>query len=987
MSKFFRIDNGLHLKPSGAPSSPVNGDIYYDTALDQLMAYVGGSWVDLAAAGSGAVTSLFGRTGAVTAQSGDYNTSQVTESGSLYFTDARAIAAVLNGYISGAGTVSATDSILQAIQKLNGNIAARQEPIQFEDEGSNLGTSGTVNAIDFTGTGVTATRIGDTLTVTASSAGGLDIYYDNGTSAAIDFNNGYTQKFTLDGNKTLSFANPSKAGDYYILVTATGSFSLSVDTDIVVDGGSIPSMTNGQTILLRAVYADSFYTVSYSAAYTAPSGTFAGSLGAGVYSKEGSNVVYTWGTNNVGQLGNNTISNIGVPTINNVRLLTKMTANGATKFGIDPKTGMIWGWGSAGSGTLGNNTTTNVSSPVTIARTGSYSQVASCGAMTYAIDAGTGMVWIWGFNSNGSLGTNNASNASSPVTISRTGSYSYVGIDAGTNNGYAIDAATGMVWAWGLGSSNFKLGNNTGTSVSSPVTIARTGSYSMVAGAGATTHVIDAATGMIWGWGSNSGGWIGNNSTNPQSSPVTIARTGSYSYIAGGGFNNTYAIDAATGMIWSWGTGSAGTLGNNTLTAFASSPVTIARTGSYSMVAAYGSTAWAVEAVTGTVFGWGLNDFSAGSVTGGFGLYSAISSPNTIPKTASYTRVYASASAAGVIDPTTKMITYWGQGGLFVTANGASADFYNEIPRTTSYSQVAFGVGTAYAIDSATGMIWSWGTGGSGQLGNNTITTNASSPVTIARTGSYSAVASVSNAAYAIDAATGMVYAWGIATNGTLGNNTATNTSSPVTIARTGSYSAITAGVNNGFAIDAATGMVWGWGLGTSGQLGNSTLTTFSSPVTIARTGSYRQVSSGNNTTHAIDAATGMIWGWGIGTGGQIGNNNIVSTSSPVTISRTGSYSAIATGASTSFAIDAATGMVWGWGLSTNGALGNNTLTTSSSPVTIARTGSYSAIATAGLTGYAVEATTGRIYAWGDVYRGTNIGSIASSPISIGRIY
>jgi len=44
--------------------------------------------------GGGAVSSVFGRTGAVIAQSGDYTTAQVTESGNLYYTDARAQAAI-----------------------------------------------------------------------------------------------------------------------------------------------------------------------------------------------------------------------------------------------------------------------------------------------------------------------------------------------------------------------------------------------------------------------------------------------------------------------------------------------------------------------------------------------------------------------------------------------------------------------------------------------------------------------------------------------------------------------------------------------------------------------------------------------------------------------------------------------------------------------------------------------------------------------------
>jgi hypothetical protein len=68
-----------------------------------------------------AVTSVNGVAGpgAVTV-----STSDVAEGTNLYFTNARAIAAPLAGYASGAGVVSATDSVLQAIQKLNGNASA-----------------------------------------------------------------------------------------------------------------------------------------------------------------------------------------------------------------------------------------------------------------------------------------------------------------------------------------------------------------------------------------------------------------------------------------------------------------------------------------------------------------------------------------------------------------------------------------------------------------------------------------------------------------------------------------------------------------------------------------------------------------------------------------------------------------------------------------------------------------------------------------------
>jgi len=78
------------------------------------------SWASLVTG----VSSVFGRTGAVVAQSGDYTTAQVTESGNLYYTDARARASVsagtgisynlTTGVISYSGTVY-TDSSIRAL--------------------------------------------------------------------------------------------------------------------------------------------------------------------------------------------------------------------------------------------------------------------------------------------------------------------------------------------------------------------------------------------------------------------------------------------------------------------------------------------------------------------------------------------------------------------------------------------------------------------------------------------------------------------------------------------------------------------------------------------------------------------------------------------------------------------------------------------------------------------------------------------------------
>lgn len=66
------------------------------------------------------VTSVNGGTGVVVLDTDDVAEGSTNQ----YFTQARAIAAPLTGFSAGAGTISASDTILQAFGKLVGNVAA-----------------------------------------------------------------------------------------------------------------------------------------------------------------------------------------------------------------------------------------------------------------------------------------------------------------------------------------------------------------------------------------------------------------------------------------------------------------------------------------------------------------------------------------------------------------------------------------------------------------------------------------------------------------------------------------------------------------------------------------------------------------------------------------------------------------------------------------------------------------------------------------------
>lgn len=67
-----------------------------------------------------------------------------------------------------AGNIAATN-VQTAINELD---TEKQTNIQYQDEGGNLGTSGTVDTVNYVGTGVVASRVGNTVTVTIAAGAG-----------------------------------------------------------------------------------------------------------------------------------------------------------------------------------------------------------------------------------------------------------------------------------------------------------------------------------------------------------------------------------------------------------------------------------------------------------------------------------------------------------------------------------------------------------------------------------------------------------------------------------------------------------------------------------------------------------------------------------------------------------------------------------------------------------------------------------------------
>jgi hypothetical protein len=207
-----------------------------------------------------AVSSVFTRTGAVTAQSGDYTTAQVTESGNLYFTTGRVLATTLVGFVSGTGSVTATDTTLSALQKLNGNIGALVTGVSsFNTRTGAISLSGTdvTNALTFTP--YNATNPSAFISLTALSATS-PIFYNNSTGvissqAATSLLNGY---LTSADWVTFNGKQATLSGTGFVKSTAG---TISYDTSTYITGNQTITLSgdvtgSGTTGLVTTIKTD-----------------------------------------------------------------------------------------------------------------------------------------------------------------------------------------------------------------------------------------------------------------------------------------------------------------------------------------------------------------------------------------------------------------------------------------------------------------------------------------------------------------------------------------------------------------------------------------------------------------------------------------------------------------------------------------------------------------------------------------------------------
>lgn len=346
---------------------------------------------------------------------------------------------------------------------------------------------------------------------------------------------------------------------------------------------------------------------------------------------------------------------------------------------------------------------------------------------------------------------------------------------------------------------------------------------------------------------------------------------------------------------------------------------------------------------------------------------------------------------------------------VFYSSSDAPSNIYQDtaIPAacgTTSTSTAtatatvtASPTSTATTPPPATFSIALTGQGTSGQLGNGTLVKTASAgPIDMTGVLAGKTIKSISagSATTCVIASDSKAYCWGYGSYGTLGNGGTANSATPVAVGGIlagKTLVSIHAG-SSPCALDDA-GVVYCWGYGHNGEIGNGVYAdTNTLPAAITMTGALagktvKSLGTGNGSTNCVIGSDDLLYCWGGNGNGALGDGTTNNTPSPKLINfgaLAGKKvkSVVSTG--TTCAVDT-NGAAYCWGLNSNGTVGDNSTVDRHSPVAVFATGALAgktitSISSGGSSSCALD-SAGKAYCWGS----NNGGALGST--SIGGVY
>ena len=649
--------------------------------------------------------------------------------------------------------------------------------------------------------------------------------------------------------------------------------------------------------------------------------------------------LWTWGRCNFGQLGSNdTISRSTPVTTFAGGTNWKQVSCGYRITAAIKTDGTLWTWGEGGR--IGINDTIIRSTPVTTFVGGTNWKQVSCGGQLTAAIKTDGTLWVWGQGNIGQLGTNDTISRLTPVTTFAGGT-NWKQVSCGGQHTSAIKT-DGTLWIWGLGLTG-RLGTNDTISRLTPVTTFAGGTNWKQVECGRENTAAIKTDGTLWTCGD--GRQLGRlNLTNQALTPITTFAGGTnwanvetdepeelYTLSAGNNFSSAIKTD---GTLWNWGRGTSGQLGtNDTISRF--TPVTTFAGGTnWKQVSCGGQHTSAIK-TDGTLWTWGLG------VSGLLGTNDTINRSTPVTTFAGGTN-WKQVSCGGYHVSAIKTdgtLWNWGRGTSGQLGTNDTISRFTPVTTFaggTNWKQVSCGQNHTAAIKTD-GTLWTWGLGIYTILGINELNSK-STPVTTFAGGTNWKQVSCGVQHTAAIKTDGTLWTWGRLNYGTIGSNvsiTFGGTSTPVTTFAGGTdWKQVSSGSRHTAAIKT-DGTLWIWGRNTNGHLGINDTIDRSTPVTTFAGGTnWKQVSCGGYHTLALrdDEVNKELYVFGNNNDGQIGifNNSFFLKE---VFGSANNWKKVECGY-THIAAIKTDGTLWTWGQGTSGQLGTNDTISRSTPVT-----------------------------------------------------
>jgi len=248
--------------------------------------------------------------------------------------------------------------------------------------------------------------------------------------------------------------------------------------------------------------------------------------------------------------------------------VTQLSCGNPSVIALKPD-GTLWGWGRNLNGTLGLNDTIQRSSPTQIGSDTDWAYASSAGRHTLAIKT-DGTLWAWGENGGGALGINvdQAIDYSSPVQVgSET---NWASAFTGAQTSFAI-TTTGVLYGWG-NNTRGRLGTGDEIRRSSPVQVATGVANAALCITGDSVGYFVKTDGTMYSFGQPLNGSMGQGDTVARSSPTQVGALTTWAKASVDG--NVAAMVKTDGTLWGVGLNTSGELGDGTVTT-RSSPVQI----------------------------------------------------------------------------------------------------------------------------------------------------------------------------------------------------------------------------------------------------------------------------------------------------------------------------------------------------------------------------------------------------------------------------